>query len=130
MKIIIGGAGAVGTHLAKLLSREKQDCVLIDEDSERLGGLDSSYDMMTMQGSPTSIQTLKDAGCEHADLFVGVTPEERSAGSLDGDFTLVEKGIAVYTYLTNHPVNTHCVTSEIVLPSYENMDSVFVMKVA
>jgi trk system potassium uptake protein TrkA len=76
MKIIIGGAGAVGTHLAKLLSREKQDCVLIDEDSERLGGLDSSYDMMTMQGSPTSIKTLKDAGCEGADLFVGVTPEE------------------------------------------------------
>lgn len=76
MKIIIGGAGAVGTYLAKLLSREKQDCVLIDEDSERLGGLDSSYDMMTMQGSPTSIKTLKDAGCEGADLFVGVTPEE------------------------------------------------------
>lgn len=76
MKIIIGGAGAVGTHLAKLLSREKQDCVLIDEDEERLGGLDSSYDMMTMQGSPTSICTLKDAGCEGADLFVGVTPEE------------------------------------------------------
>ncbi len=76
MKIIIGGAGAVGTHLAKLLSREKQDCVLIDEDSERLGGLDNSYDMMTMQGSPTSIKTLKDAGCEGADLFVGVTPEE------------------------------------------------------
>ena len=63
-------------------------------------------------------------------VWFGVTPEERSAGSLDGDFTLVEKGIAVYTYLTNHPVNTHCVTSEIVLPSYENMDSVFVMKVA
>lgn len=63
-------------------------------------------------------------------VWFGVTPEERSAGSLDGDFTLVETGIAVYTYLTNHPVNTHCVTSEIVLPSYENMDSVFVMKVA
>lgn len=76
MKIIIGGAGAVGTHLAKLLSHEQQDCVLIDEDDERLNGLDSSYDMMTMQGSPTSIKTLKDAGCEGADLFVGVTPEE------------------------------------------------------
>ncbi len=76
MKIIIGGAGAVGTHLAKLLSHEQQDCVLIDEDGERLNGLDSSYDMMTMQGSPTSIRTLKDAGCEGADLFVGVTPEE------------------------------------------------------
>ena len=76
MKIIIGGAGAVGTHLAKLLSHEQQDCVLIDEDGERLNGLDTSYDMMTMQGSPTSIRTLKDAGCEGADLFVGVTPEE------------------------------------------------------
>ena len=76
MKIIIGGAGAVGTHLVKLLSHERQDCVLIDEDDERLNGLDSSYDMMTMQGSPTSIRTLKDAGCEGADLFVGVTPEE------------------------------------------------------
>ena len=76
MKIIIGGAGAVGTHLAKLLSRERQDCVLIDENDERLSELDSSYDIMTLQGSPTSISTLKDAGCEGADLFVGVTPEE------------------------------------------------------
>ena len=76
MKIIIAGAGAVGTHLAKLLSREHQDCVLIDEDDERLSGLDSNYDMMTLQGSPTSIKTLKDAGAHSADLFVGVTPEE------------------------------------------------------
>ena len=63
-------------------------------------------------------------------VWFGHTPEERSAGQLDGDFSLVETGIAVYTYLTNHPVNTHCVVSEIVLPSYENMDSTFVMKVA
>ena len=76
MKIIIGGAGAVGTHLSKLLSRDHMDCVLIDEDPARLGGLDSKYDIMTMQGSPTSIRVLKDAGAEHADLFVGVAPEE------------------------------------------------------
>ena len=63
-------------------------------------------------------------------VFFGTTPEERSAGKLAGDFALTETGIAVYTYLTDHPVNTHCVVSEIVLPSYENMDSVFVMKVA
>lgn len=62
--------------------------------------------------------------------WFGTTPEERSAGQLDGDFALTEVGIAVYTYLTNHPVNSHCVVSEIVLPSYENMDSTFVMKVA
>ena len=75
MKIVIVGAGAVGTHLSKLLSREHQDCVLIDDDEERLGSL-SEYDVMTYQASPTSIQALKDAGVAHADLFVGVTPEE------------------------------------------------------
>ena len=75
MKIVIVGAGAVGTHLSKLLSREHQDCVLIDGDEERLGTL-SEYDVMTYQASPTSIQALKEAGVEHADLFVGVTPEE------------------------------------------------------
>ena len=75
MKIIIAGAGAVGTHLSKLLSREHQDCVLIDADEERLSTL-SEYDVMTYQASPTSIQALKDAGVQHADLFVGVTPEE------------------------------------------------------
>ena len=72
---MIVGAGAVGTHLSKLLSREHQDCVLIDDDEERLSTM-SEYDVMTYQASPTSIQALKDAGVEHADLFVGVTPEE------------------------------------------------------
>ena len=40
MKIIIGGAGAVGTHLSKLLSKDYQDCVLIDEHMDRLVGLE------------------------------------------------------------------------------------------
>ena len=70
MKIVIVGAGAVGTHLSKLLSREHQDCVLIDGDEERLSTL-SEYDVMTYQASPTSIQALKDAGVEYhkEDLF-------------------------------------------------------------
>lgn len=76
MKIIIGGAGATGTHLAKLLSREHQDCVLIDDDPSRLEGLDADYDIMTMQGSPTSIKVLEESGADNADLFVGVTPDE------------------------------------------------------
>lgn len=76
MKIIIGGAGAVGTHLAKLLSRDHQDCTLLDDDSSRLEGLDSNYDIMTMSGSPTSIKTLEEAGAKDADLYVAVTPDE------------------------------------------------------
>ena len=75
MKIVIVGAGAVGTHLSKLLSGEHQDCVLIDEDDERLANL-GECDVMTYQASPTSIKALKEAGVQHADLFVGVTPEE------------------------------------------------------
>lgn len=76
MKIVIGGAGAVGKHLAKLLSKEHQDCTLMDDDGSRLEGLDSDYDIMTMQGSPTSIKDLEAAGVKNADLFVGVTPDE------------------------------------------------------
>ena len=76
MKIIIAGAGAVGTHLAKLLSREHQECTLMDPDPSRLEGLDNDYDIMTMTGSPTSIKDLENAGTKDADLFVGVTPDE------------------------------------------------------
>ncbi len=75
MKIVIAGAGAVGTHLSKLLSREHEDCVLIDERENCLNRL-ADYDVMTYNASPTSIQALKDAGVAHADLFVGVTTEE------------------------------------------------------
>ncbi|MBO4718565.1 MAG: Trk system potassium transporter TrkA [Prevotella sp.] len=75
MKVVIVGAGAVGTHLSKLLSREHQDCVLIDDDEERLSSL-TEYDVMTYNASPTSIKALKEAGTQHADLFVGVTPDE------------------------------------------------------
>ena len=76
MKIVIAGAGAVGTHLSKLLSTENHDCVLIDDDEERLGSIDSQYDIMALNASPTSIKTLKDAGVSGADLFVGVTRYE------------------------------------------------------
>lgn len=76
MKIIIAGAYAIGTYLAKLLSRNDQDIVLIDEDEERLGNVSSDYDLMTVHASPTCVKALKDAGVGSADLFIGVTPDE------------------------------------------------------
>ena len=76
MKIVIGGAGAVGIHLASLLSKDNYDCTLIDEHEERFDAIDGDADIMTIVGSPTSIKTLKDADVAHADLFVGVTPHE------------------------------------------------------
>lgn len=76
MKIIIAGAGAVGTHLAKLLSGEKQDIILMDDDEERLGRLGSTFDLLAVNISPTSISGLKEAGVAGADLFIAVTPDE------------------------------------------------------
>ena len=76
MKIVIAGAGEVGTHLAKLLSYEEQDIIVIDEDGDKLDILDSSYNLMTVKGSPTSFYTLKDAHTGKADLFIAVTPSE------------------------------------------------------
>lgn len=76
MKIIIAGAGAVGTHLSKLLSREKEDIILMDDDEERLSSLGSNFDLMTVVASPTSIAALKDVGVNGTDLFVAVTPDE------------------------------------------------------
>ena len=76
MKIIIAGAGAVGTHLAKLLSDENQDIILIDESEERLSKMGNNLDLMTVNLSPTSINGLKEAGVAGADLFIAVTPDE------------------------------------------------------
>ena len=76
MKIIIAGAGAVGTHLAKLLSREKQDIILMDESEEKLSTLSSNFDLMTVAASPTSINGLKEVSVDEADLFIAVTPDE------------------------------------------------------
>lgn len=76
MKILIAGAGEVGSHLAKLLTREEQEIILVDSDSEKLDRLDSNYNFLTVCGSPTSFATLKEARVHLCDLFVAVTPFE------------------------------------------------------
>lgn len=76
MKIVIVGAGEVGSHLAKLLSREEQDIVLVDKDANRLANLDANYNLMTLCGSPTSFSIMREAGVDDCDLFIAVTPYE------------------------------------------------------
>lgn len=76
MRIVIAGAGDVGSHLAKLLSFENQDIVLVDKDPSKLANIDANYNLMTMTGRPTSMQSLRDAGVENCDLFIAVTPYE------------------------------------------------------
>ncbi|MBP1637621.1 MAG: Trk system potassium transporter TrkA [Bacteroidetes bacterium] len=76
MKIIVAGAGEVGTHLAKLLAKENMDIVLMDENPEKLSDLELNNDLPTRVGSPTSISNLKECGVVGADLFIAVTPFE------------------------------------------------------
>lgn len=77
MRIIIAGDGETGTHLAKMLSVESQDIVLMGSDRERLAELDAAGNFITFEGSPISVDNLMRCGADHADLFVAVTPDER-----------------------------------------------------
>jgi trk system potassium uptake protein TrkA len=74
MRIVVVGAGEVGTHLAKMLSRESHEIVIVDEDQERLKNLATTCDLLTLQGMVTSKQLLMEAGVAKADLFIAVTP--------------------------------------------------------
>lgn len=76
MKIVIAGAGEVGSHLAKLLSSEEQDIMVVDTDAERLAKLDANYNLMTIVGNPTSFAALREARAADCDLFIAVTPYE------------------------------------------------------
>ena len=58
----------------------------------------------------------------------GKTPEERSGDASIGNLSIVNTGVAVYTYTTPHPIVTQCIVSEIVLPTFERMDDTYAIK--
>jgi trk system potassium uptake protein TrkA len=76
MRIIIAGAGEVGTHLAKMLSNENHEIILIDSEDSRLKPIDSSLDVLTYHGSSTNVKILQDALRKKTDLFIAVTHSE------------------------------------------------------
>lgn len=73
MKIIIAGAGEVGFHLAKLLSNESLNIVVVDLDKEKLEKIESQIDVLTHRGDCTSFKTLKEVGISDSDIFIAVT---------------------------------------------------------
>ena len=76
MRIVIAGAGDVGIHLARLLAQEKQDTVIIDQDSESLQYVENHLDVFTLKGDATCPLILKEAKIEKAALFIAVTATE------------------------------------------------------
>jgi len=76
MKIIIAGAGEVGTYLAKMLYRVDHDIIVIDSDENKLKNIDAHFDFLTVKGSATSIETLKNSDVARADLLIAITEYE------------------------------------------------------
>lgn len=74
MKIVIQGAGEVGSHLAKMLSLEANDITVIDDDPQRLANLSAIADVIAIEGSPSSLRVMREAQVQDADLFISVVP--------------------------------------------------------
>ena len=73
MKAIIIGAGEVGFHIAKLLTVQANDVVLIDESDAACARVNEQLDLQTLHGPGASPRLLKTAGIEEADLLIAVT---------------------------------------------------------
>ena len=76
MKVVIAGAGEVGTHLAKMLSKDDHEIVLLDDDNVKLERISNQIDLLTVTGAANSIDDLKETGISKTDLFIAVTPYE------------------------------------------------------
>ncbi len=76
MKILIIGAGEVGFNIARKLSQEHHDVVLIDQSREKIKRVEESLDVKAVLGSGTSPRTLKDAGIMECDLMVAATDSD------------------------------------------------------
>jgi trk system potassium uptake protein len=78
MHIIIAGAGQVGFHVAKMLSNEGHDIVLIDKADDRLSYAESHIDVSVLKGNAISISLLEAAGVRQADLLIAATSSEET----------------------------------------------------
>lgn len=78
MKIIILGAGQVGSTLAENLANGENDITLIDDEQSRLLALQDKHDLRVLHGNPSSPRLLREAGASDADLLVAVTNSDES----------------------------------------------------
>ena len=90
MKIVILGAGRRGIRLAKHLIQEKKSVVIVDSNPERCSQVVSKLDCLSICGSATDLDILKEAGCEDADAIIAVTDSD--------EVNLVACGIAASNY--------------------------------
>ena len=76
MSIIVIGAGEVGYNVARKLSQERKEIVVIDKDEEKVERISETLDVQTVHGSGSSISVLKRAGIEEASIVIAVTDSD------------------------------------------------------
>ena len=76
MRIVIAGAGEMGSHLAKMLSGNGHDITIVDKDPKALDVVGSLADIITVEGDSTAFATLRKASVRKCDLFIAVNHEE------------------------------------------------------
>ena len=78
MKIIILGAGQVGSTVAETLASEANDITVVDVDARRLRSLQDHLDIRTVYGHASHPDVLAKAGAEDADLMLAVTSSDET----------------------------------------------------
>ncbi len=76
MKIVIAGAGDMGTHLAKMLSGNGHDLTVVDVDPKALVEVGNLVDVVTVEGDTTQFSVLRKSGVRRCDLFIAVRSVE------------------------------------------------------
>lgn len=78
MKIIILGAGQVGSSVLASLASEANDIVVVDTQQSLLKGLQDRFDIGTVQGNAAHPTVLQRAGAEDAEMLIAVTSDDET----------------------------------------------------
>lgn len=73
MKIIIGGAGRIGTYVTEVLCKEGHAITVVDVDEERLQSIARTYDVATKKGSLSSVAILEELFLDKQDIFIALS---------------------------------------------------------
>jgi len=78
LKIIIIGAGKVGCQIAKTLSSENHDVVIIEKNDMKRQSAQDNLDVLTILGNGANVRTLEEAGIKQTDMIIAVTSSDEA----------------------------------------------------
>ncbi|MBN2330799.1 MAG: NAD-binding protein [Candidatus Aenigmarchaeota archaeon] len=78
MRIVLVGGGKIGKKLAEMLSKEKNDVILIEKDEKRAEELAEELEALVLHGDATEKKMLKDADMEKCEALVTVTGDDKT----------------------------------------------------